>query len=236
MTGSRKRPNRPDDQPLRAITYGRVSTGRQASEGLSLSDQEDTLADVVARRGWTHIAHVTDPGFSGKRMANRKGLTAAMERLDRGEADVLVAAKVDRVARSTTDFGHLLDRAERRGWRVVVLDVEVDTTTAAGRMVAELVGVVAAFESRRIGERVKAAHAVRKAEGKRAGQAPLLAEKVRRRIAERAKTESLGAIARDLNANGVETAMGGKWYASTVAHVVRSVELDEELRRVRSKT
>ena len=228
--------NRPADQPLRALTYGRVSTGRQASSGLSLDDQADTLADMVLRRGWLHVEHMTDPGVSGKRVTNRKGLTAALEKLDRGEADILVAAKVDRVSRSTMDFAHLLDRAERHGWKVVVLDVDVDTTTAAGRLVVDVVAAAAAFESRRIGERVKATHAVRKAQGKRAGRAPVLPENVRLRIAaERAKGLSLGAIASILNNEGVATAMGGSWHASTVAHVLHSVELDEELAGIGSK-
>jgi DNA invertase Pin-like site-specific DNA recombinase len=222
---------------LRAITYGRVSTGRQAASGLSLGDQEDALAAVVAQRGWVHVDHVTDPGISGRKMSNRRGLLDALDRLDRGEADVLVASKVDRVARSTTDFARLLDRSEKKGWKVVVLDVDVDTTSAAGRLVVEVVSAAAAFESRRIGERVKATHAIRKAQGKRAGQSPLLPEKVRRRIAnERAKGVSLGAVAKKLNDEGVPTATkGGHWYASTVVHVLRSVALDEELAKIGSK-
>lgn len=229
------RRHRRPPETLRAITYGRVSTGRQAASGLSLGDQEETLAAVVAQRGWIHLDHVTDPGISGRKMTNRRGLLAALERLDRGEADVLVASKVDRVARSTTDFARLLDRAEKKGWKVVVLDVDVDTTTAAGRLVVEVVSAAAAFESRRIGERVKATHAVRRAQGKRAGQPPLLPDKVRRRIVrERAKRLSLGAIATQLNEEGVPTATGkGEWHASTVAHVLRSVALDEELAKVR---
>lgn len=217
--------------PLRAISYGRVSTGRQASTGVSLGDQEDTLAAVVAQRGWEHLDHVTDPGLSGKRMSNRPGLLGALERLDRGEADVLVAAKIDRVSRSTEDFARLLNRAERKGWSVVVLDVDVDTTTAAGRLVVDVVSAAAQFESRRIGERVRAAHAVRKAQGKRAGQPPVLPEDVRQRIAaERAAGTSLATIARRLNDEQVPTAKpGAKWYASTVSHVVRSVEIDREL-------
>jgi DNA invertase Pin-like site-specific DNA recombinase len=215
---------------LRAITYGRVSTGRQAREGLSLGDQEDRLADVVARRGWSHLEHVTDPGMSGKRLANRKGLVAALERLDRGEADILVASKVDRVARSTTDFAGLLDRAEKKGWMVLVLDVDVDTSTSSGRLVSEIVAAAAAFESRRIGERVRDAHAVRKSMGKRAGQAPILDQKIRLRVFEEHQGgKSLAQIARDLNSEGVATAKGGRWYPSTVSHVVRSVELDREL-------
>ena len=169
-------------------------------------------------------------------MTNRRGLLDALNRLDRGEADVLVASKGDRVARSTTDFARLLDRAEKKSWKVVVLDVDVDTTTAAGRLVVEVVSAAAAFESRRIGERAKATHAVGKAQGKRAGQPPVLPDKVRRRIvAERSKGLALGAIADNLNQEGVPTAReGGRWYASTVAHVVRSVALDNELGKIRS--
>ena len=215
---------------LRAITYGRVSTGRQAASGLSLDDQEDTLASVVAQRGWVHVEHVVDAGLSGRKMANRRRLLDALDRLDRGEADVLVASKVDRVARSTTDFARLLDRAERRGWKVVVLDVDVDTTSAAGRLVVEVVSAAAAFESRRIGERVKATHAIRRAQGKRAGQPPILPQRVRRRIArERAAGQSLREIADKLNKDRVPTARGGEWHPSTVSHVVRSVDLDQKL-------
>jgi DNA invertase Pin-like site-specific DNA recombinase len=165
-------------------------------------------------------------------MTNRPALQTALEQLDRGEADVLVASKVDRVARSTTDFARLLDRAEKKRWKVVVLDVDVDTTTAAGRLVVEVVSAAAAFESRRIGERVKATHAQRRAQGKRAGQAPILPQRVRRQISQaRASGKSLRSIADELNVKGVPTARGGRWHASTVEHVLRSVALDEELAR-----
>ena len=220
--------------PLRALTYGRVSTGRQAASGLSLGDQEESLAAVVEQRGWTHVDHVVDSGLSGRKLANRKGLLDALDRLDRGEADVLVASKVDRVSRSTEDFARLLNRAEKGGWAVVVLDCDVDTTTAAGRLVVNVISAAAEFESRRIGERVRMVHAARKAQGKRAGRPPLLSDEIRHRIArERAENGSLRAIAAALNDEGVPTAMGGRWFASTVRHVVDSVALDEELARVR---
>lgn len=220
---------------LRAITYGRVSTGRQAESGISLDEQEESLAEVVSNRGWGHVAHLTDPGLSGRKMTNRKGLQQALTMLDRGEADVLVAAKIDRVSRSTTDFARLLDHSEKKGWKVVVLDVEVDTTTAAGRLVVEVVSAAASFESRRMGERQKAAHAVRRSQGKRAGQAPLLPEQVRLRIAaDRAAGKSLNGIAATLNEDGVPTAKGGRWYASTIRHVLQSIVVDEKLAGIQS--
>ena len=222
---------RSGDNSLRAITYGRVSTGKQAASGISLGDQEETLAEVVSSRGWAHVAHITDAGLSGRKISNRKGLLSAIARLDRGDADVLVAAKIDRVSRSTADFAHLLDHAEQKRWKLVVLDAEVDTTTAAGRLLVDVVSAAAAFESRRIGERVRSVHAVRRAQGKRAGQAPVLPQATRSRImSERDAGSSLAAIAERLNRESVPTARAGQWHPSTIAHVIRSVELDRELR------
>ena len=107
------------------------------------------------------------------------------------------------MARSTTDFARLLDRSEKKGWKVVVLDVDVDTTTAAGRLVVEVVSAAAAFESRRIGERAKATHAIRKAQGKRAGQPPFCQRSTsagRRRAGQRVVAR---VIAKKFNDEGV---------------------------------
>lgn len=164
-------------------------------------------------------------------MTNRKGLLDALERLDQGEADVLVAAKIDRVSRSTTDFAKLLDHAEKKGWKLVVLDADVDTTTAAGRLLVDVVSAAASFESRRIGERQRAVHAVRRSQGKRAGQSPILSDEVRFRIKQDHETgRTLNSIARTLNEEHVPSAKGGRWYASTIQHVLQSIEVDRKLR------
>jgi DNA invertase Pin-like site-specific DNA recombinase len=129
----------------------------------------------------------------------------------------------------------LLDHAEKKGWKVVLLDVEVDTTTAAGRLVVEVVSTAASFESRRIGERQRAAPAVRRSQGKRAGQAPILPASIRSRIAtDRQAGKSLNAISTALNDEGIPTAKGGAWYASTIQHVLRSIDVDQDLGKVRS--
>lgn len=217
-------------ETTRAIAYTRVSTGRQAESGLGLTDQLDVIENAAARHGWTIVHHAQDAGLSGKSVRARPELTEAVAMLDRGDADVLVASKLDRLTRSMLDFARLVDRAERKGWHLVVLDVDVDTSTPTGKLTAHVLASVAQFERERIGERTAAAHRVRRAEGKRAGQPPALPDAVRHRIAaERAAGRSLPAIAADLNADGTPTARGGRWHPSTVAHVVRSVALDAEL-------
>jgi len=222
----------PDTPPksLRAIGYTRVSTGRQAESGLGLADQRAQISDAIARKGWTVAHHAEDAGASGKSMRNRPALAEALAMLDRGDADVLVAAKLDRLSRSLIDFAALVERSRRRGWSLVVLDADVDTSSPAGEFVANMLASAAQFERRRIGERVAGAHRVRRSQGKRAGQAPILSTQVRERIASEAGSgTSLRSIADTLNREGVPTARGGRWYASTISHVLRSVALDSEL-------
>jgi DNA invertase Pin-like site-specific DNA recombinase len=47
-------------------------------------------------------------------------------------------AELDRVSRSTVDFGLLLQRARREGWAVVVLDLGLDMSTAMGALMAKM--------------------------------------------------------------------------------------------------
>ena len=211
-------------KPVRAIIYTRVSTGQQADSGLGLTDQLERATAAVAERGWTVVHVATDAGHSGKRLSGRPALTEALAMLDRREADALVTLKLDRLSRSVQDFASLLGQAQRKGWQVVALDVGVDTSTPAGKMVANVMAAIRQWESEVIGERTAAAHRVRRDAGTRIGQVPILPDHIRKRIADEVRQgRPLRAIAQDLNAEGVPTAKGGYWYASTVAHVTRSV-------------
>src|SRR5689334_19964591 len=103
-----KRANRV--RPL-ALGYVRVSTAEQATEGASLEAQQEALTAEADRRGW-ELEMVSDAGWSAKNL-RRPGLTDALVRLDRGQADALVAVRLDRVSRSVADFAALLARARR---------------------------------------------------------------------------------------------------------------------------
>jgi hypothetical protein len=56
----------------------------------------------------------------------RRALAPALTRLDAGQADVFVAAKLDWVSRSVADFARLLGRANAKGWRLPLLDLGAD--------------------------------------------------------------------------------------------------------------
>jgi DNA invertase Pin-like site-specific DNA recombinase len=99
--------------PVRALGYVRVSTAGQVDPGAGLDAQRAAVEGEAARQGWT-LEIVTDAGLSGATM-RRPALTEALVRLDRGDADVLVAAKLDRVSRSVKDFAALLERRTTQG-------------------------------------------------------------------------------------------------------------------------
>ena len=218
---------------MKAITYQRVSTGKQAESGLSLEDQADRLAAELGRRGWDHAATYTDAGRSGRSMARRPELRAALEVLAAGEADVLMVTAWDRLARSMITFAQIANRSEAEGWALVALDLDLDTSTPAGKLTATVLGAVAEYESELIADRARMTHRRRRMAGKRAGQAPQLPDTVRLEVAARVdQGETLAAIADDLDARQVPTARGGRWWPSTVAHVARSVDLDADLEGV----
>ncbi len=205
-----------------ALAYVRVSTAEQAENGASLDAQRATLTAEARRRGWD-VEVVADEGASAKSL-NRPGLLAALERLDRGDADYLLAVRLDRISRSVADFAGLLDRAAKRGWGLAMLSPNLDTTDAAGRFTANVLASAAQYERELIATRTREGMAQRKAEGVRLGRPRTMPQDVVERIvAERAAGRSLRAIADALTAEGVPTAQGGaRWYASTVKAAVEA--------------
>lgn len=212
------RKNRPTRRPL-ALGYVRVSTLDQVEHGASLAAQRATLTLEAARRG-LDLEIISDEGVSAKNL-NRPGLSDALERLDTGGADFLLATRLDRVSRSVVDFAGLLDRATRKGWGLVLLDPNLDTTSPAGRFTAHVLASAAQYERELIAARTREGMAQRKAEGVTFGRPRVMPEPIRARIiAERAAGASFGRIADGLNREGVPTAHGGtRWHPATVKGV-----------------
>lgn len=219
---------------MKAIGYLRVSTDEQGDSGLGLDAQRAAIEAEATRRGWAPVCIAADVA-SGKSMSGRHELAAALDALDKGRADVLIVAKLDRLARSLIDFASIMERARRRGWAIVCLDLGTDTSSATGELTAHVLAAFAQHERRLISERTRDALRVKKARGARLGRPVVLADDVRARIAaERAEGRSLRAIAEGLNADAVPTAQGGaRWYGSTVRSVLAGLELDAEAEKAR---
>lgn len=131
------------------LGYIRVSTVRQADEGTSLEGQRQSLLDA----GVAETAIYTDAGASGASLA-RPGLTALRKAARSG--DTVVVAGLDRLGRSVADITSLLQGWAEQGVSLIALRDGVDTSTAAGTMVAQMLAVVAELERRLILERTAA--------------------------------------------------------------------------------
>ncbi|NBS92137.1 MAG: recombinase family protein [Betaproteobacteria bacterium] len=211
-----------------ALLYTRVSTQMQAHDGLSLDAQERELRRAAELAGFSSMELVKEAGRSGKSISGRPALRDALDRLDAGSATAMFVTRVDRLARSTQDFLSIIDRANKNDWRIVLLDLNLDTSTYQGRFVVTIMSALAEMERNIIAERQRDVHKDRRAQGKRwgidLGPKPEVADEVRDRILrERAAGLSFHEIARRLNAEKVESSRGKQWYAMTVKNVVEQV-------------
>jgi len=95
-----------------AIGYIRVSTEKQANEGVSLEAQEAKIVSWCKTNGYDLVKVYIDAGVSGKRMDTRKELLAALNSLKKGMA--LVSYSLSRLARSTKMHSPLVRQSQRK--------------------------------------------------------------------------------------------------------------------------
>lgn len=216
---------------MKVIAYLRVSTTEQEQSGLGLIDQENRIRAYCGLYD-LEIVEVIQDAASGKNL-DRPGLKKAMAMLDQGKADGLIVAKLDRLTRSVKDMGTLLEDYFTEKNSFFVVAEQIDTRTAGGRLLLNLLTSVAQWERETIGERTKAALSVKKAKMEKTGghvpfgydcnngklTANAQEQKAISRIRElRAKGRTFQEIADTLNKQGVQTKLGKTW---TKAHVFK---------------
>jgi DNA invertase Pin-like site-specific DNA recombinase len=167
-------------QPL-MFGYTRVSTDEQVLSRNGLEAQHETIAAESTRRGWD-AEYFSDEGVSGKAIGPK--LQEVLQLLASGQGDGLVVAKLDRLSRSIVNAANIIESAQAQGWSLVILDLGVDLTTAAGRMMAMNLVNFAQYERELISERTKAALAAKKRRGERIGRPRVVKPTVVRRIVE----------------------------------------------------
>lgn len=210
------------------FSYARCSTEEQAEKRNGLEAQRATIDSEAERRGWD-VEHYTDAGVTGKVIG--PSLREVLQLLASGQGDGLVVAKLDRLSRSIVNAANIIEAAQAQGWSLVVLDLGVDLTTAAGRMVAMNLVNFAQYERELISERTKAGLAAKRARGERLGRPRLTKPGVVRRIVmDRNSGLSFAKIATALEAEGVLSPAGRpNWQASTVRRIYVSATAATEM-------
>ena len=139
------------DKTLRSAIYTRVSTEDQAKEGFSLDAQLDKLRSYCKARDWIISGEYVDDGYSGrntKRPAYSKMLN------EKDNWDILLVIKMDRIHRNSKNFMLMMEELKKYSKEFVSMTESLDTSTAMGRFVMDIIQRIAQLESEQIGERV----------------------------------------------------------------------------------
>lgn len=219
-----------------ALGYVRVSTDEQAKEGVSIQVQASRIRAYGEAKGLVVAEVLADEGRSGKNL-DRPALEVLISRCKRGEVGHVIVWRLDRLTRRTR---HLLALVEdlflSRKIELHSVSESLDTSSPHGRFVLTLLGGLSQMERELIGDRTRAALAYKREQQQPTSHPPLgfrtngtrnpmvrVPEElaiVRQILALWDAGTAYAAIARQLNAEGVETKRGGSWHASTVRGVV----------------
>ena len=215
------------------VGYYRVSTDRQGRSGLGLDAQRSAVAGYLDGGNGTLLDTFTE--IESGRRNDRPELAKALDLCRRRKA-TLVIAKLDRLARNVAFIANLMDAD---------VDVVAVDMPEANRFTLHIMAAMAEHEAALVSQRTKAALKAAKARGRALGwsipsRRKEQAQASRKGAAgnraranqhaanvlpvihdiERAGVTTLQGIAEALNARGIRTARGRRWYASTVRNLL----------------
>lgn len=220
---------------MRLLAYIRVSTDDQAETGHSLRVvQPQQLSQYCALHGHQIVGSFADDVSASVPLSRRPQGRRMLAALKAGEADGVVATRLDRLFRDALDGLRFFEDAGRRKVAVHVVHQLIDTTTPAGRLNLTLHLATAQYERDLAVERGKeSSRGLRKA-GRVYGHTPFGCAAIdgrlyrdpatwptRERIARlHAEGESYGAIRKQLRAEGVPSPQGeAMWGKSVLAAI-----------------
>src|SRR5580698_8673246 len=153
---------------MKTVGYVRVSTDRQAERGISLEAQAEKIRAMALVQSVELSEMIIESGESAKSL-NRPGMANLLAMVDAGKVKAVIVAKLDRLTRSVKDLCELLERFERRGVALVSVAESLDTGSAAGRLVLNIMAAVSQWEREAIGERTRDALQHKRSQGERVG-------------------------------------------------------------------
>ncbi len=150
----------------KAIGYTRVSPRDQAANSVSLVSQRMKIEAYTTMHNLDLVKVIEDAGFSAKSL-DRPGMAKLLQLIRGRKITTVVVAKLDRITRSVRDLGELIELFQRSGVEFASAADHIDTSTASGRLVLNVMGSVSQWEREAIGERTSEALAVMRSNGRR---------------------------------------------------------------------
>ena len=228
----------------KAYGYCRVSTHRQAKSGLGLDAQQDGIKKYYDYKfadthQWAGFA--VDPGQSGSiRFCARVAGGELNQKLNPGDAVIIF--KLDRAFRNLIDGADTIQSWGKRGVIVKVIDFDIDTTTAAGKLQLHNMLGYAQFERDRASERLQDCFAQRRLRGlvhggtigygwkrskdQRAVPVPEEQQVIAKFMELRRKGFTISAIRQWCRVHGVRNRTSTDWEPSTLSRILRRAELN----------
>ncbi|MGO4662908.1 recombinase family protein [Terrabacter sp. 2TAF16] len=219
----------------RAAIYARQSLDR-SGDGMAVSRQLAECRELCERNGWVVEEIYQDNDRSATSGKPRPEWRRLLEDLIDGRYDVLVCWHTDRLYRRLRDLVDLVEIAERRALTIATVKAsDLDLSTPSGRMVASLLGSVAAYEGQQKAARQIAANRQRAQAGtvlwtrrpfgfQRDGDHVSLvdgeAAEIRKAAERVIAGDTLASIASDWNTRGIPTTIGNRWSVTSVRRVL----------------
>lgn len=151
---------------IRAVIYTRVSSEAQAESGLSLEHQLTKCRALATVHDYTIVDEITDAGQSAASL-DRPGMARILAMVKARKIEAVIVAKLDRITRSVRDLADLLERFSKAHVALVSASDSLNTESAGGRMVLNVMMSVAQWEREAIGERTRDALTTKRARGER---------------------------------------------------------------------
>jgi site-specific DNA recombinase len=234
-------------KPLERLVVGyiRVSSEEQKKSGLSIEAQEEKIKQYAGIKDLRLAKVYHDEAESGKDM-NRPSMLEIMDGIQNGKIGHLVVYKLDRLTRSLADLSHLLVLFDKKEITLSSVQETIDTSTATGRLMVQMIGMFAEWERGQIVERTQVALDRKREKGEKLGGIVPYGWSVKKGMLIpnpkesgvlngilKACREGRGYkdIADTLNDQGIKPRAGRRWYASTIRYICLRAGVQREKRR-----
>ena len=222
---------------MKVIGYTRVSSQRQAKEGLSLEAQKQKIKAYCEFRGLELVDIISDEGLSGGK-ASRPGYQSLLSLCKSGAVQGIVIYSLSRFTRSTKDLINFLDSYVIKGkTELHSISENLDTSSAMGRCMIKIIGALNELEREQTGERTSSIFDFKRTKGEKLGGLTPFGYEVdeQKRLIENSNEQAIirqvlslkeqgfncNQIARRLNEQGCKTKKGKIWNYAQVQRIIK---------------
>ena len=222
---------------LRVAAYARVSTDSD-KQLVSLETQKNHYEKYIkARPDWEYAGLYYDEGVSGTKLAKRDGLMQLLNDCEKGRIDYIIVKSISRFSRNTVDSIEIVRKLCKAGIYIYFEKENIDTGKMEGELLLSILSSLAESESHSISENNKWGIQRRFQSGTyKIGYTPYgydnvdgqmvvneeQAETVRWIFEQILSGKSPGAVAKELNNQGVRTKRDGNWTGHTINGMIRN--------------